>query len=48
MTEATTYHKNLKLMGNHFQISAVAEDEESAYAYIDARHTWKFNGSKNY
>ncbi len=36
MTEATTYHKNLKLMGNHFQISAVAEEEEWAYACIDA------------
>ena len=36
MTEATTYHKNLKLMGNHFQISAVAEEEEWAHACIDA------------
>ena len=36
MREATTYHKNLKLMGNHFQISAVAEDEQWAYTCIDA------------
>ncbi|HEX3080155.1 MAG TPA: FAD:protein FMN transferase [Puia sp.] len=36
MKEAATYHKNLKLMGNHFQISAVAENEEWAYACIDA------------
>jgi len=36
MTEAVTYHKNLKLMGNHFQISAVAEDEAWAHACIDA------------
>jgi thiamine biosynthesis lipoprotein len=36
MKEAITYHKNLKLMGNHFQISAVAEEEEWAYTCIDA------------
>jgi FAD:protein FMN transferase len=36
MKEATTYHKNLKLMGNHFQISAVAEEEEWAHTCIDA------------
>jgi thiamine biosynthesis lipoprotein len=36
MKETSTYHKNLKLMGNHFQISAVDEEEESAYACIDA------------
>lgn len=36
MKEVITYHKNLKLMGNHFQISVVAEEEEWAYACIDA------------
>jgi thiamine biosynthesis lipoprotein len=36
MKEAATYHKNLKLMGNHFQISAVAAEEEWAHACIDA------------
>jgi thiamine biosynthesis lipoprotein len=36
MQEATTYHKNLKLMGNHFQISVVADEEEWAYRCIDA------------
>ena len=36
MKEFTTYHKNLKLMGNHFQISAVAEEEKWAHTCIDA------------
>ena len=37
MAEQTTvFHKSLKLMGNGFQISAVAEDEEWANERIDA------------
>jgi thiamine biosynthesis lipoprotein len=36
MKETSTHHKNLKLMGNHFQISAVADDEGWAHQCIDA------------
>jgi FAD:protein FMN transferase len=36
MNETIVYHKSLKLMGNHFQISAVAEEEKWAHECIDA------------
>jgi thiamine biosynthesis lipoprotein len=36
MTEPSVFKKAMKLMGNHFEISAVAEDEAWAYERIDA------------
>ena len=36
MNEPTVYHKSLKLMGNHFQLSAMGEEETWAHECIDA------------
>jgi thiamine biosynthesis lipoprotein len=36
MKTATVFKKGLKLMGNHFEISVVADNEKWAFECIDA------------